>query len=199
VRAGHRVGAQHDLQCQLARALVDVGHQRQTLFHVREAFLVVIADAQKFRLVIQVIVQHQEIRVEVNPVVLHQLQRLVVQERPVFDGSAARQNRGPRAIRRMRVHDGRKPCALASPQAALIWSTVAVILPPSRMLAVANSFTRSAPSALYWSTRLRICSGVPEFSVIWCSDVRMRGPGMAPVGDHVAQVAVLARPGTVWW
>jgi hypothetical protein len=34
VRPGHRVRAQHDLHVMRARALVDVGHQRQSLFHV---------------------------------------------------------------------------------------------------------------------------------------------------------------------
>jgi hypothetical protein len=91
----------------------------------------------------------------------------------------------------------RKPCALASPHAASICSTVAVILPPSRMLAVANSFTRSAPSAFSFCTIARICSGVPEVSVIWRSEVRMRGPGIAPSRDHVAQIAVERRAHTL--
>ena len=44
-------------------------------------------------------------------------------------------------------------------------SGVIVILPPSRMLAVAKSFTTSAPSAFILCTYARIAAGSPVFSL----------------------------------
>src|ERR1022692_2114785 len=72
------------------------------------------------------------------------------------------------------------PWAVASPQAAVICSGVMVILPPSRMLAVANSFTTSAPPAFIWRTNWRIWAASPVFSLSCRREVSRRGPGMAP-------------------
>ena len=78
------------------------------------------------------------------------------------------------------THD-RNPTALASPHAAWICSSVIVCVPPSRLLFDANSFTRSAPSALSFCGRTRgSASGVPVFSLIGRIDVSRRGPGRTP-------------------
>jgi hypothetical protein len=55
-----------------------------------EAFLVVVADAQELRLVLQVIVQHQKIRVEIGSVRHHHVERRIVEKRAVLDRSASR-------------------------------------------------------------------------------------------------------------
>lgn len=62
----------------------------------------------------------------------------------------------------------RRPTFRASPQVASIWSAVMAILPPSRMLASANSLITSAPSAFSLSSNFRICANRCFFSVI-CS------------------------------
>ncbi len=74
----------------------------------------------------------------------------------------------------------RRPCALASPHAASSCSCDSVGTPPSRMLAEAKIFTRSAPSALNFRTAARISSGVIFGLAIWPSELSRRGPGSTP-------------------
>src|ERR1043166_4373323 len=64
VRPGDRVRAEHDLDVLAASSFEDIRYQRQTLLHPRESFLVIVSDPEKFRLVVQIVMQHQEIRIE---------------------------------------------------------------------------------------------------------------------------------------
>ncbi len=104
MRARHRIGAEHDFHPMRPRALQNVGHHRQSLFHVGEPFFVVVADAHVFRLVVDVVVQHQKIRVEEYAALPHQVERCVIEHRPMLNAGAAGQNRRARAVGRVRVH-----------------------------------------------------------------------------------------------
>src|SRR5258708_5520345 len=67
--------------------------------------------------------------------------------------------------------------------------------PPSRMLLDAKSLIRSAPAAARCRTASRICAGVPVFSVSGSSEVRTRGPGVAPEAIASRRSLSEAEPG----
>jgi hypothetical protein len=55
MRAGDRIGPERNLHVKFAGALEHVRYQRQGLLDVCETFFVVIPDAQKLRLIFQVV------------------------------------------------------------------------------------------------------------------------------------------------
>ena len=80
-----------------------------------------------------------------------------------------------------------------------ICSSVIVCLPPSRMLAEANSLIRSAPGGLRLADRLAQLIGVaspigvprpPVRSLICRTEVRMRGPGRSLLLERAAHVEI---------
>src|ERR1039457_2363329 len=75
-------------------------------FSIREALLGVVADAEEFGFVVQVIVEHQEVRVEVDAAPGHQFERGIVQEGAVLDGGTAGHDGGAGPIGGVRVDHG---------------------------------------------------------------------------------------------
>ena len=156
--------------------------QAERLLHRGEALLGVVADAEEPRLVLEVVLRHQpDVGVEVDAA-----RRRAASRPRAWPGRRARppcSRPGPPASSTPGLCActiDRRPCDLASPHAASTCSCDSVGTPPSRMLAEAKIFTRSAPSAFSFRTSARISSGVSLGLLIWPSELSSRGPGSTP-------------------
>jgi sugar phosphate isomerase/epimerase len=104
VRARHGIGPEYNLYLQCLSPLDHVRYFRQRLLHKSEPFLGEVSTSQKVRLVVQIIVQHQQIWIEVHPAFRHQLKHAVVQECTVLNRCAAGIHRRARSVGSMRMH-----------------------------------------------------------------------------------------------
>ena len=80
-------------------------HDGDALFHEREPFFVVVADAEILGLVFEIVLQHHaDVGVVVGAVLRHQVENFIGNVSAVLDGGAAGERRRLGRFRRVRVH-----------------------------------------------------------------------------------------------
>jgi hypothetical protein len=104
VCARSTVRSEDDLHLLRQRSFERVDPDRDTLLHVIESSFIKVSDSQIARLVLDVVMQQEtEVRIKIRAVFQHQIEHLVSKPISVLDRGAASKNRGPGALRPLRM------------------------------------------------------------------------------------------------